>query len=62
MIPEPTHIQEILDRNMRKFQLCNKTHSRLRESSNKVSELLAADAAINNLDSVLKTAEIQNEI
>ena len=62
MIPEPTHIQEILDRNMRKFQLCNKTHSRLRESSNKVSELLAADAAINNLDSVLKIAEIQNEI
>ena len=34
----------------------------MREASNKVLELLAADATINNLYAVLNTSEIQNEI
>ena len=55
VIPEPTHSQEILDRHMRKLQLHKTIHDRLREASNKFLELLAADAAINNLDAVLKT-------
>ena len=62
MIPEPTHSQELFHRNMRKVQLRNTTHARLRESRNKVLELLAADAAINNPYDVLKTADTQNEI
>ena len=62
MIPDPTHDQEILYRHMRKVQLRNTAHARLVEARNKVLESLAADAAINNLDSVLKTAYIQNEI
>ena len=60
VIPEPTHIQEILDRHMRRVQLWYKTHARIRESREKVLKSLAADAAINNLDAVLKTSEIQN--
>ena len=44
---------------MRKIQLLNTTHARLRESSNKVLESLAEDSAINNLDDVLNTAEIK---
>ena len=62
MVPEKTHSQEILDGHMRKLQLRKKNHARLRESRNKVLELLVSDADINNLDAVLKTAEIQNEI
>ena len=60
VISEPTHSQEILYKHMCKVQLCNTTHTRLREARKKFLELLAADAAINNLDAVLKTAEIQN--
>ena len=40
----------------------NTTHDRLREARNKVVESLAEDTAIKNLDGVLNTAEIQNEI
>ena len=47
---------------MRKVKLFKRTHCRLKESKNKVLELLAADYAINNLDALLKTSEIQNEI
>ena len=53
VIPDPKHIQEKLYRHMRKIQLLNTTHARLRESSNKVLESLAEDSAINNLDDVL---------
>ena len=60
VIPGPTHSQEILDRHTRKFQLLKITHARMREFRNKVLESLAADAAIKNLNAVLKTAEIQN--
>ena len=62
VIPEPTHSEEILDTKMCKVQLRNIAHARLRESRNKVLELLAADAAINNPYDVLKTADTQNEI
>ena len=62
VIPEPNHIQEIIHRHMHKFELLNKNHARLRESRNQVLELLAAYAAFNNLDAVLKTSEIQNKI
>ena len=58
-IPQPSHSQGILDRHMRKVQLRNTTHTRTRESRNKVLELLAADAAINNLHAVLKTYDPQ---
>ena len=47
---------------MRKVKLFKRTHCRLKESKNKVLELLAADYAINKLDAVLKIAELQNEI
>ena len=47
---------------MRKVKLFKRTHCRLKESKNKVLELLAADYAINNLDALLKTSEFQNEI
>ena len=47
---------------MCKVQLQNTTHAMLREARNKVLESLASDAAINNMDAVLKTAELQNEI
>ena len=60
VILDTTHSQEILYRHSRKFQLHNTTHDRLRESRNNVLEPLAADSAINNLDDVLKTAELQN--
>ena len=60
--PEPAHSQKILDRHLCKVQLRNTTHARLRESRNKVLESLAEDYAINNMDAVLKTSEIQNEI
>ena len=60
VITDPTNIQEILDRYMCKVQLQNTTHAMLREARNKVLESLAADAAIKNLNAVLKTAEIQN--
>ena len=62
LIPDPTHDQEILYRHMRKVQLRNTSHARLGEAKNKVLESLASDAAINNMDAVLKTAELQNEI
>ena len=60
VIQDPTHSQEILDIHMHKVQLRNKTHIRLRETRNKVLELLAADAAINNLYAVSKTADTPN--
>ena len=62
MIPEPNQSQEIFDRHMHKVQLRNTNHARLRESRNKVLESLSSDSAINNLDYVLKTSDIQNEI
>ena len=62
VIPEPTQIQEILDRHTCKIQLWNTTHTRLREDRNTFLESLAADNAINNLDDVVKTAELHNEI
>ena len=55
VIPEPFDSQEILYRNWRKFQLCNRAYARLIEFRNKVLESLAVDAAINNLNDVLKT-------
>ena len=58
VITEPNHSHDILDRHMRKVQLRNTTHARLREARNKVLELLAADAAINNMYDVLKTSDI----
>ena len=60
--PEPAHSQKILDRHLCKVQLRNTTHARLRESRNKVLESLEADAAIINLEAVLKKADIQNQI
>ena len=36
----------MLDRHMRKVQLCNTTHVRLIEARNKVLELLTADAVM----------------
>ena len=60
VIPEPTHSQEILDRHMCRVKLHNPNHSRLIESRNKFLDLLASDDAINNLNYVLKTAEIQH--
>ena len=60
VITKPIHSQEILERNMLKVQLRNPTHARRREARNKVLESLASDAAINNLDTVLKTTELQN--
>ena len=62
VILEPNHSQEIIYIHMLKVQLRNITHSMLREVRNKVLKLLAEDAAINNLDNLLKTAEIQNRI
>ena len=62
VIPEPNQSQYILGRHTHKVQLFNTTHARLREARNKVLELLAADADINNLDALLKTAELQNQI
>ena len=62
VISDPNHSQEILDIHIRQFQLRNTTHFRPRAASNKVLESLAAVAAINDLDDVLKTADIQNEI
>ena len=62
MILDPTHYQDILYRHLRTVQLCNTIHARMRESSNKVLELLAEDVIINNLDAVLKIADLQNEI
>ena len=61
VIQDPTHSQWIIDRHSRKVQLRNTTHARLIEARNKILESLAADAAINNLDYVLKTAYLQNE-
>ena len=62
VIPEATHSLEILDRHMRKVQLRNTTHASLREFKINFLESLAAYAAINNLDAVLKTADIHNKI
>ena len=62
VIPEPNHSQWIIERHMHKVHLRKKNHARLREARNKVLELLAADAATNNLDSVLKTSDILNRI
>ena len=62
VIPDPNHSQEILDRHSQKIQLLNTTYTRLREARNKVLWSLAEDAAINNLDSVLKKSYLQNEI
>ena len=62
VIPDPTHRQETLHRHTLKVQLRNTTHSRLIESRNKVLELLAVDAAINNRGAVLNTVDLQNEI
>ena len=61
VIPEPIQSREILDRHPHKVQLCNTKHAMTRESRNKGLESLTSDAAINNLDSVLKKAELQNE-
>ena len=55
VIPEPNHSQDMLDIHILNFQLRNITHTRLRESRNKVLEFLSSDAAINNLDDLLKT-------
>ena len=60
VIKYPNQSQEILERQIRKVQMSNTTHTRMRESRKKVLESLAADAAINNLDAVLKTEEIKN--
>ena len=60
VIPEEVHSQDVLGIHSCKVQLRNTNHARMREAMNKVLELLAADAAINNLDDVLKTAELQN--
>ena len=46
---------------MSRFQLHNRTHSRMREARNNVLELLAVDVAIDNLDVVLKTSETQDK-
>ena len=62
MISYPNHSLEILYRHTRKVQLRNTTHTRLRESRNKVLESLAPDAIINNLYAVLNTAELQDKI
>ena len=62
MIPDPIQSQYILDRHSRKVKLCNTTHVRLREASNKVLESFTADATTNNIYAALKTAEPQNEI
>ena len=62
VIPEPTNNQDILVRHSRKFQLHNTNHARMRESSNKVLDLLAADYAMNKLNAVLKIAYLQEEI
>ena len=59
VIPETTHIQEILDRHIHKVQLRNTAHASLIESRSKILESLALDAAINNLDALLKTVDIQ---
>ena len=61
-IRELTHSQEILEIHTNKVQLRNTANARTREPRNKVLELLAADANINNLDDVSKSEEIQNEI
>ena len=62
VIPEQIQMLYILERHIRKVQLCNTTHDRLRESRNKCLESLIAYSAINNLDAVLKTSYIKNEI
>ena len=61
-IPDPIQSQYIIDRHSRKFLLYNTTHVRLREATEKVFGSLASYSGINNLDAVLKTAELQNEI
>ena len=55
VITDPTHSQEILDRHTRKVQLSNTTHSMMGEYRSKILESLESDAAIKNLDTVLKT-------
>ena len=62
MIPEPTHIQDILDWHTRKFQLQNKTNSRLQYSRRHVLDLLASAVTANNPYSILKIAELENKI
>ena len=61
VIPEPTHSQEILNRHMCKVKMRIITHTRLREARIKVLESLAADAAIKNMDALLKTEDIHNK-
>ena len=61
-IPDPIQSQYIIDRHSRKFLLHNTTHVRLREATEKVFGSLASYSGINNLDAVLKTTELQNEI
>ena len=62
LIPESVHRQDILDIHLCKIQPLNTNHSRLRESRENILELLAVDVSINNMDAVLKTPELQNEI
>ena len=54
LIPYPTQNQYIID--------SNTNHARLREASNKVLQLLAENATINNMYAVLKTADTHNKI
>ena len=62
VIPEKIHSKEIINRHYLKVQLRNTTQSILIKDRVKVLESLAADSAISNLDAVLKTTYIQNQI
>ena len=62
VIPEPTHSQNILDQNERKYQLQNATNSRLFQARQPLLDLLVEAVAADDPDAILRTAELQNEI
>ena len=62
VIPEPTHIQDILDWHTRKVQINNKTNSRLQYSRRHVLDLLSSAVTTNNPYSILKIEELENKI
>ena len=62
VILDPSHSQEILDKQASKVHISNTSNVRIRQSRQQVLESLVIDVTAGNPDAILKTAELQNEI
>ena len=62
LIPDTTYSQYILDLYTHKVRQYNRNNSMLQEARQQVIDLLTAPITAYNRESILKTAELQNEI